>query len=70
MGGLAADTPWYDTTLGLAMLGGRVLPLVASLALAGAHARRSVRARTQATLPVSGVTFGLVLAGVILLVGA
>ena len=69
LGGLAADTPWYDTTLGLAMLGGRFLPLVASLALAGAFARRSVRARTEATLPVSGFTFGLLLAGVILLVG-
>ncbi len=69
LGGLAADTPWYDTTLGLAMLGGRFLPLVVSLALAGAFARRSVRVRTEATLPVSGVTFGLVLAGVIVLVG-
>ena len=51
------------------MLAGRFLPLVASLALAGAFARRSVRAHTEATLPISGVTFGLVLAGVILLVG-
>jgi len=70
LGGLAADTPWYDTTLGLAMLGAGSCRWSRRWPWPGHMPRRSVRARTQATLPVSGVTFGLVLAGVILLVGA
>jgi potassium-transporting ATPase potassium-binding subunit len=69
MAGLGADTPWYDTILGLAMLGGRYLPIVASVALAGALARGRVRPATSGTLPTSGVTFGIGLLGVIALVG-
>ncbi len=69
MAGLGADTVWYDTTLGLAMLAGRYLPLVVSLALAGALARRQVRPRTAGSLPSSGPTFGVVFLGVIILVG-
>jgi potassium-transporting ATPase potassium-binding subunit len=65
MAGLGADTPWYDTTLGLAMLGGRYLPIVASVALA----RGRVRPATSGTLPTSGITFGIVLLGVVALVG-
>ena len=33
--GLAASTPWYDTTLGLVMLIGRFVPIVLALAIAG-----------------------------------
>ncbi len=69
MAGLGADTVWYDTTLGLAMLAGRYLPLLIALALAGALARRRVRPETAGSLRASGPTFGAVLVGVILLVG-
>ena len=38
--GLAANTPWYDTTLGLTMLIGRFAPIVLALAIAGSLRRR------------------------------
>ena len=39
-GGLTGNTDWYNTTLGLAMLGGRFLPIVVVLAIAGSLARK------------------------------
>ena len=42
-GGLSGNTPWYNTTLGFAMLLGRFLPIVAVLALAGLLARQTPR---------------------------
>ena len=48
---------------------GRYLPIVASVALAGALARGPVRPATSGTLPTRGITFGIVLLGVIALVG-
>jgi K+-transporting ATPase ATPase A chain len=68
-GGLSANTPWYDTTLGLAMLMGRFVPIVLGLAIAGSLAGARVHARTRATLDTSGPTFVVFLLGVILIVG-
>ncbi|MDT0269705.1 potassium-transporting ATPase subunit KdpA [Streptomyces sp. DSM 44915] len=48
--GLAADTPWYNTTLGLAMLLGRLLPIVLVLALAGSLAAQRRSPATAGTL--------------------
>ena len=45
--GLAANTPWYDMMLGLAMSIGRFGPIVLALAIAGALAAR-VCTRTSA----------------------
>jgi K+-transporting ATPase ATPase A chain len=67
--GLAANTTWYDTTLGLAMLIGRFAPIVLSLAIAGSLAGARVHARTRATLDTSGPTFAAFLLGVIIIVG-
>jgi K+-transporting ATPase ATPase A chain len=67
--GLAANTTWYDTTLGLAMLIGRFAPIVLSLAIAGSLAGSRVHARTRATLDTAGPTFVAFLLGVIVLVG-
>ncbi len=39
-GGLTGNTDWYNTTLGLAMLGGRFLLIVPLLAIAGSLARK------------------------------
>jgi K+-transporting ATPase ATPase A chain len=55
--GLSADTPWYNTTLGLAMLAGRYLPIVLVLALAGTFARSRPRPETSATLPTATPVF-------------
>ena len=66
--GLAANTTWYDTTLGLAMLIGRFAPIVLSLAIAGSLAGARVHARTWATLDTSGPTFAAFLLGVIIII--
>ena len=67
--GLSANTPWYDTTLGLVMLIGRFVPIVLALAIAGSLAGARVHARTRATLDTSGPTFVVFLLGVIVIVG-
>jgi len=67
--GLAANTAWYDTTLGLTMLIGRFGPIVLSLAVAGSLAGARVHARTRATLDTAGPTFAAFLLGVIVIVG-
>jgi potassium-transporting ATPase potassium-binding subunit len=69
LAGLAANTPWYDSMLGLAMLIGRFLPIVLALAIAGSLAGARVHARTRATLDTSGPTFMAFLLGVIVIVG-
>ena len=40
--GLSANTPWYNTTLGLAMLLGRFMVIIPMLALAGNLARKKI----------------------------
>ena len=67
--GLSANTPWYDTMLGLVMLVGRFVPIVLALAIAGSLAGARVHARTRATLDTTGPTFAVFLLGVIVIVG-
>jgi potassium-transporting ATPase potassium-binding subunit len=67
--GLAANTPWYDVTLGITMLVGRFAPIVLALAIAGSLAGARTHARTRATLDTSGLTFAVFLVGVIVIVG-
>jgi len=67
--GLAANTTWYNSTLALAMLVGRFMPIVLSLAIAGSLAGGRVHARTRATLDTTGPTFAAFLFGVIIIVG-
>jgi K+-transporting ATPase A subunit len=58
-----------DTTLGLAMLAGRFVPIVLGLAIAGSLARARIHVRTRATLDTTGPTFVVFLLGVIVIVG-
>jgi potassium-transporting ATPase potassium-binding subunit len=67
--GLTANTTWYDSMLGLAMLIGRFMPIVLALAIAGSLAGAWVHARTRATLDTTGPTFAAFLFGVIIIVG-
>src|SRR4029077_15318448 len=67
--GLAANTPWYDITLGITMFVGRFAPIVLALAVAGSLAGARVHARTRATLDTTGPTFAAFLLGVIVIVG-
>jgi K+-transporting ATPase ATPase A chain len=68
--GLAANTPWYNTTLALAMLAGRFFVIIPALALAGNLGGKKAVAVSSGSFPVSGVTFALLLVGTVLLVGA
>ncbi|EGF94616.1 potassium-transporting ATPase subunit A [Brevundimonas diminuta] len=68
-GGLSANTPWWNTTLGLAMLLGRFVPAVAVLAVAGALVAKPRLAPSVGTLPTHGPLFIGLLIGVILILG-
>ncbi|MCH4267161.1 MAG: potassium-transporting ATPase subunit KdpA [Brevundimonas sp.] len=67
--GLSANTPWWNTTLGLAMLLGRFVPAVAVLAVAGALVAKPRLAPSVGTLPTHGPLFIGLLIGVILILG-
>jgi potassium-transporting ATPase potassium-binding subunit len=68
--GLSANTPWYNTTLGLAMLNGRFLMIIPIMALAGSLAQKKIAPPSVGTFPVAGPTFVVLLLGTVLLVGA
>jgi K+-transporting ATPase ATPase A chain len=68
--GLNANTPWLNTTIGLAMLIGRFLMIVPILALAGSLAQKKISPASAGTFPVSGATFVVLVLGTVLLVGA
>src|SRR5690606_27992450 len=67
--GLTANAPWWNTTLGLAMLLGRFVPAVAVLAVAGALIAKPKLAPSTGTLPTHGPLFIGLLIGVILILG-
>src|SRR5215469_9098535 len=68
--GLNANTPQYNTTLGIDMLLGRFGMIVPLLALAGSLAKKKIVPASAGTFPVSGTTFVILLVGTVLLVGA
>ena len=68
--GLTANTPWYNTTLGLAMLIGRFLMIVPIMALAGSLVQKKIAPPNAGAFPVSGLTFMVLLIGTVLLIGA
>ncbi|MBY8876368.1 potassium-transporting ATPase subunit KdpA [Actinacidiphila acidipaludis] len=66
--GLSADTTWYNTALGLAMLVGRFLPMIFVLALAGSLAGQRPVPVSAGTLPTHRPQFAGLLTAVILIV--
>ena len=68
--GLNANTPWYNVTLGLAMLLGRFLMIVPALAIAGSLVGKKAVAESLGTFPTNGTLFVVLLVGVIVIVGA
>ena len=68
--GITANTPLYNTMLGIAMLIGRFLVILPVLALAGNMARKKVSPTTAGTFPTDSSTFTLLLVGVVVIVGA
>jgi potassium-transporting ATPase potassium-binding subunit len=68
--GLNANTPWWNTTLGVAMLAGRFLMIVPALAIAGGMVGKKAVAPSPGTFPTSGALFAALLIGVVVIVGA
>ncbi|RZJ42164.1 MAG: potassium-transporting ATPase subunit KdpA, partial [Brevundimonas sp.] len=67
--GLTANAPWWNTTLGIAMLAGRFVPAIAVLAIAGSLVAKPKLAPSTGTLPTHGGLFIGLLIGVILILG-
>ena len=67
--GLNANTPWYNTTLGLAMLLGRFGYVVPVMAIAGALAAKRKSPASAGTFPTHSALFVGLLVGVILILG-
>lgn len=68
--GLSANTPFYNTALGLAMWFGRFWVLVPVLAIAGSLAAKKRSPVTAGTMPTHGPLFIVLLIGSVLLIGA
>ncbi|WP_329034934.1 potassium-transporting ATPase subunit KdpA [Streptomyces sp. NBC_01725] len=66
--GLNADTQWFNTSIGIAMLLGRFLPMVFVLALAGSLAEQRPVPMTAGTLRTDKPLFSGLLVGTIMIV--
>jgi K+-transporting ATPase ATPase A chain len=68
--GLNANTLWYDTTMGIAMLVGRFFMIVPMLAIAGNLATKKLIPPSLGTFPVNTALFSVLLVSVVIIVGA
>src|SRR5271155_674216 len=66
--GINANTPWYNLTLGLAMLIGRFLFLIPILAAAGSLAAKKKVPVTSGTFPTHGPLFVGLLVGTVVII--
>ncbi len=67
--GLSANAPYWNTTLGIAMLLGRFAYMIPVLAIAGSIAAKPKLAASTGTFPTDGPLFIGLLTGVILIMG-
>jgi K+-transporting ATPase ATPase A chain len=68
--GITANTNWYNTTLGLAMLFGRFFMIIPMMGIAGNLAAKKSSPPSAGTFPVHTPLFAALVIGVILIVGA
>ncbi len=68
--GLADNNLFWNISTGVVMLLGRYIPIVGPLAIAGSFASKNVVPASAGTLDTSGVSFSLVIFGVIVVVAA
>ena len=68
--GISANTLWYNTTIGIAMLVGRFFMIIPMLAIAGNLAGKKKIPATLGTFPVNTPLFAVLLVSIILIVGA
>jgi K+-transporting ATPase ATPase A chain len=69
-GGIGTNTPWYNLTMGLAMLVGRFMLIIPLLAVAGSLAAKKKIPATSGTFPTHGGLFVGLLVGTVVIVGA
>jgi K+-transporting ATPase ATPase A chain len=67
--GLNANTPWFNTTLGIAMFLGRFAVIVPVMGIAGSIAAKTKGASSPGTFPTHGPLFVGLVMGVILILG-
>lgn len=67
--GLNANTPWFNTTLGIAMAMGRFAYVIPVMAIAGSLAAKKRIPHTQGSFPTHGPLFIGLLIGVIIILG-
>ncbi|MGP0070612.1 MAG: potassium-transporting ATPase subunit KdpA [Bryobacteraceae bacterium] len=67
-GGLSVNTPWYNLSIGLAMLIGRFLFLIPILAAAGSLAAKKKVPVTSGTFPTHGPLFVGLLVGTVVII--
>jgi K+-transporting ATPase ATPase A chain len=68
--GVTVTSDFFQATLGICMLFGRFVPILATLALAGYLARQKRVEAGAGTLPTDGALFSVLLGGTIILVAA
>ena len=68
--GITVTSDFFQSTLGICMLLGRFVPILAVLALAGSLAKQRRVPAGAGTLPTSGPLFGVLVGGTIILVAA
>ena len=68
--GISANTPWYNTLTGIAMLLGRFFVVIPILAIAGNLAAKKTTPASLGTFPVTGPLFATFLVSTIVIVGA
>jgi len=68
--GITANTPIYNTLLGIAMIVGRFFVIIPVLAIAGHMSRKKITPTSSGTLPTDSLTFAGLLVGIVIIVGA
>jgi K+-transporting ATPase ATPase A chain len=68
--GLNANTPWWNISLALTMLGGRFLMIIPALAIAGSMIGKKTVLPGPGTFPTNGGLFTFLLVSVVVIVGA
>ncbi|HEY1923904.1 MAG TPA: potassium-transporting ATPase subunit KdpA [Candidatus Acidoferrum sp.] len=68
--GISANTVWYNTSTGTAMLLGRFFVVIPILAIAGNLAAKKAAPASLGTFPVTGPLFATLLVSIIIIVGA
>ena len=68
--GITANTPYYNVTIGIAMLIGRFLMIIPLMAIAGSLAKKKTVPASAGTFPTDTPVFTILLVGIIIIVGA